>query len=272
VLHPCKGKCYEGGGITAAELGAEAAKKQPIAGTCDVRLRDRLEASIARAHGPSAGRAPTAWDHRSTPAFHDVVSSALALTADDEAQLARDGFAVPARLAYDDFASAYYDVHRAQLPLYVSADSILHAIYASHDHLLAELEREQLNIRLDDALGRMHCALAVAAKDYPRDVAIDLDLYLTVARALLGNQYDELPAILGTGPRAAAIVQLVRDGGALTEITLFGRHRAFDPSAYVPRGHYTGDERLEAYFRAAMWLSRLELNLVSRDTRSSSPV
>src|SRR5581483_1556207 len=46
-----------------------------------------------------------------------------------------------------------------------------------------------------------------------------------------------------------------------------GRERHIDFSAYTPRGHYTGD--LAPFFRAAMWTSRVEFNLVSRSSRSS---
>jgi hypothetical protein len=257
-------------GATAEQLNEEAAKKTPIAGTCDLRLRDRVEASILSAKPTQALAATPAWDHKGTVQFWDRVGDAVALTDIEQRQLARDGMVVPARLQYADYSSAYYDIHRGQLPIFVTADSILHAIYASHDHLLASLERELLVDKLDAALGRMHCMLAAAAKDYPPDVAEDLDLYLTVARSLLARS--EVPAELGakTEARARRIVTEIEIGDALTTVELFGRQRAFDASQYKPRGHYT-DEELQPYFRAAMWLSRLEFNLMSRDTRSSQP-
>jgi hypothetical protein len=256
-------------GATAEQLNEEAAKKAPIAGTCDLRLRDRVEASILSAKPTQALASTPAWDHKGTVQFWDRVGDAVALTDTEQRQLARDGMVVPARLQYADYSSAYYDIHRGQLPIFVTADSILHAIYASHDHLMASLERDLLVDKLDAALGRMHCMLAASAKDYPPEVAEDLDLYLTVARSLLARS--EVPAELGakTAARARRIVTEIEVGDALTTLDLFGRRRAFDASQYKPRGHYTGE--LESYFHAAMWLSRLEFNLVSRDTRSSQP-
>ena len=56
-----------------------------------------------------------------------------ALSAVEQAQLTRDGMVVPQRLAYEDYTTAYYFIHRAQLPVFVSVDSIFHAIYKSHD-------------------------------------------------------------------------------------------------------------------------------------------
>jgi hypothetical protein len=155
--------------------------------------------------------------------------------------------------------------------VFVTVDSILDAIYISHDQLFARLENELLAKRLDAALGAMHCALAAAAADYPPDTARDLDLYLTVARTLLAST--PVPAELGEATTALAepILDVIQRAGPLTTVELFGRTRSFDASQYTPRGHYAGDDLLERYFRAAMWLSRAELNLVSRDSRSSQP-
>ena len=57
----------------------------------------------------------------------------------------------------------------------------------------------------------------------------------------------------------------------LATVTLFGRPRLIDFTQYGPRGHYASDEPMQRYFRAAMWASRLEFNLVSRSSRSSAP-
>ena len=54
-------------------------------------------------------------------------------------------------------------------------------------------------------------------------------------------------------------------------MTLFGRPRLIDFTQYEPRGHYASQEFMQRYFRAAMWASRLEFNLVSRSSRSSDP-
>jgi hypothetical protein len=255
----------DGGGMTAEDLNAQVSKATPITGQCDARLRDRVAGSILGARPAGAKPASGAWDHKSKVDYYDRVLGALAISDDEQRQLVRDGMVVPARLAYDNYSSAYYDVHRAQLPIFVSADSILHAIYASHDQLLAGLERAVLVQKLDDALTRMERGLRTARKDYPKEVAEDLDLYVTVARKLL-TESSEIK-----NDRADEIISEIRYPTGITELDLFGRKRAFDASAYTPRGHYAGDYTLEPYFRAAMWLSRMEFNLVSRDTRSSTP-
>src|SRR5262249_54090190 len=75
----------------------------------------------------------------------------------------------------------------------------------------------------------------------------------------------------GVDKQASELVAKAIAAGAMGKVSLFGRDRLVDFSQYLPRGHYTKSESLQAFFRAAMWASRLELNLVSRSSRSSAP-
>lgn len=253
----------------------------PDKGVCDVRKRHDLEGKLAglAASAPATAGAARAWDRKTKPAYRELVGSALAITAAEEAQLARDGFVVPERLAYDDYTAAYYDIHRGQLPVYVSADSIMHAVYMSHDYLLQRIELSQLAPKLDRVLAAMHCALSAHADRWPTQVARDVDVYLTVARQLLAPPSDpDDGSVMITGelgPETDAIAKPIVDAilaaGPKTTVVLFGRERALDPSAFTPRGHYADGGQLEQYFRGAMWVSRIEMNLVSRDNRSSHP-
>src|SRR6185503_18727276 len=70
---------------------------------------------------------------------------------------------------------------------------------------------------------------------------------------------------------AAELTAKVRAAAGPDRVELFGRARLIDFTQYKPRGHYTGSDELSRYFVAAMWASRLELNLVSRSSRSSAP-
>jgi hypothetical protein len=265
-------------GATLDDKLATLNKTRAKGGTCDTRHRGRLATDILTLRRPvPAASSPRGWDRKTPPAHRDLVRNALALTPAEEAQLARDGFVVPERLAYGTYTTAYYDIHRGQLPVYVSVDSILHAIYISHDQLFGAVESQAMVDTLDDALGALHCGLASAAKHYPKEVAADLDIYLTVARTLLAGQH--VPSELGPegGLAAAKLVAMIQNADGPHAVELFGRTRVIDASQYTPRGHYAEDSEfgaaygLDKYFRSAMWLSRLEFNLVSRDTRSSQP-
>lgn len=258
-------------GATLDQKLAALNKTRKRGGVCDTHRRTAVAADLLKLRRPAPLVSRRAgWDHTTPPAYRDLVRAALGLTPAEEAQLARDGFVVPERLAYGTYTTAYYDVHRAQLPVFVTTDSILHAVYIAHDALFGDIEAHAMVGRLDAALGAMHCGLAAAAKRYPPDVARDLDLYLTVARSLLAGQ--PVPSELGPegGLAAAPLLAQITDARGTEEIELFGRVRNFDASQFTPRGHYVA-LGLEQYFQAAMWLSRVELNLVSRDTRSSQP-
>ncbi|MDX2089974.1 MAG: DUF3160 domain-containing protein [Kofleriaceae bacterium] len=262
-------------GATLDDKLAELNRTRKQGGTCDTRHRGALAANILTLRRPvPAMSSPRGWNRTTPPAHRDLVRNALALTSAEESQLARDGFVVPERLAYGTYSTAYYDIHRGQLPVYVTVDSILHAIYISHDQLFGAVESQAMVDMLDDALGALHCGLATAATRYPKEVAADLDLYLTVARTLLAGQH--VPSELGpeAGLAAAKLVAMIQRENGQQLVELFGRTRAIDTSQYTPRGHYAEDTDLGGlanYFRSATWLSRLELNLVSRDTRSSLP-
>ena len=96
------------------------------------------------------------WDHKTPPARLALLERRFALTAAEREHLLRDGFVVPERLADTDYALALHEVFQSQLPLFISADAILHAIYASNDKLLARLEGTVLapRLKLDDLQGR----------------------------------------------------------------------------------------------------------------------
>jgi hypothetical protein len=256
----------------AADTGRRVSSKDPCAIADSNLARDEAEILKPKA---SAGTMPQRlWDHTSRPQFLDLVRRRFDLQPAEIGTLDRIGFVVPARLAMPSFAYAYHDIFQSQLPVYVTADSIFHAIFASHDAVVAALERSRLRPMLAQALDDMHCALKAAASAYPPEVARDLDLYLLVARRLIADA--------GQNPRSAfadpavereadELVAEARAASDLAQVTLFGRPRLVDFTQYGPRGHYASDEAMQRYFRAAMWTSRLEFSLVSRSSRSSAP-
>lgn len=239
---------------------------------CENVDENLTRASNAIVSGQRAGIASIphrAWDPSKPPKYMDIIDRRYALTSGEKAMLKKNGFVVPARLATRGYADALHDIYQSQLPIYISSDAILHAIYKGNDAVLAEAEKTLLP-RLEQALGKMHSDLEKAG--YPREVSDDLDLYLTVARTLLAGPGNETVLSNGATTTAKPFVARAELGtGGLVSTTLFGRARMIDWSQYTPRGHYAGDPDLERWFRAAMWLSRLEMNLVSRASRSSQP-
>ena len=239
--------------------------------TADTNLA-RVETAIlaSKGGGKPAGSQP--WDKKRTPERMALVTRRLALLPAEKENLEVYGFAVLGRHQFGSYAYAYHEIYQSQLPVFVSIDSILHAVYAGNDGLIADLEDQKLLPALGRVIDALACALPAAAADYPADTARDLDLYVAVARALLNGAP---PASMFGDPSVEAEAKkLVAAAVAAQEmqtVEMFGRKRVVDFTAYTPRGHYAQPEPRQRFFRAGMWLSRLEFNLVSRSSRSSQP-
>jgi len=257
--------------------GEEPRRPPPPRNACtvdDTNLR-RDEAAIladAQKRKPGKPLPHTPWNHKTPPARLAQITQRFELAAPELERLRQAGVVVPARLALPSYAYGYHEIFQSQLPVYITADSLFHAVFASHDATVEELEKSSIAPALTDALARMHCALPAAGADYPADTLRDLDLYLTVAR----NLASDVPVVSIVGDasvdrEAAALIAKIQASTGAEAITLFGRPRLIDFTQYTPRGHYTSSEELTRYFVTAMWTSRLELNLVSRSSRSSAP-
>ena len=252
---------------TVAGTAEDAADPQRACLVADSNIGRAAAAVLAQASVGRCAVAAKAWDHRSRPQYEARVEQRFHLTAAERLMLSQQGFVVPARFSFGTYSWAYHELYQSQLPLYVSADAIFHAIFASNDNLIAAIEKQRLRPLLGQVLDALACTLVDAAPGYPPEVARDLDLYLAVARSLLADA--PVPGVLGEPAELQSLVELAKKATGLGRVTIFGRERYIDFSAYTPRGHYTGE--LAPFFRAAMWLSRLEFNLVSRSSRSSHP-
>lgn len=187
-----------------------------------------------------------------------IQASALALNGVELDKLSDNGFVISTRHGFGTFVRGYAEIYSEHLPVYISADSILEALHSSYDELLLLTERSALIPKVAAILEHAHASLGDHAED---DAAADLDLYLAVARELLTGEAASPVA----GADAAAIADIVAKANAadgLAEITLFGEPRSEDMSQFVPRGHYADDEGLQRYFRAMMWLGRIDFRMI----------
>lgn len=296
--------------VGAGKRGAKAfeqaagscASKDPFCDTVDIPPKGGgacfvANTNVTRAEHESRGRAigpalaSTPWDPKKRPKFWEKVDGHLHFDARESELLRANGFVVLGREKHESYAAAYHDVFQQQLPLFVSVDSIFHAVFRSTETLLAEVEKSTLGPKLARSIDLMRATLAQSRSRglYDQNTLDDLDLYLVVAHRLLhrGAQTDVKAKNAEVEVLATSIVESAAgDGVGLVPVTMFGRERMIDFSQYTPRGHYAHDgwnEQFEygtkekeqigrpAYFRAMTWLSRLELNLVSRSCRSSQP-
>jgi hypothetical protein len=175
------------------------------------------------------------------------------LDAAELAVLAKQGLVISARPSSRSFALAYLDIYTKDLPVFVSADAILHAWHRAYDELLVEVERAMLKPALAIYLSRLRGGLGRASAS--TEVRAELDTYLTVAESLLA---DELltPRAGGSRSRVDQLFQAVKSSHG-RGLLIFGK-RATDLSQFKPRGHYEKHAELHPYFRAMMWLGQID--------------
>lgn len=191
-----------------------------------------------------------------------IQGSPLALDQDELAALGQNGLVISEKKRFPTFVYGYTSLYAQDLPLFVSADSILYAVHRSYDEILKSVEMASLMGELNEMLSSMQASLgAGGATALGAQARADADVYLAVAASLLD---DGLAAPVAGGD-ANLIKQLVDGAKAQTgtkEIVLFGVNRLIDFSQFKPRGHYTDAPELERYFRSMQWLGRIDFRLL----------
>jgi len=227
--------------------------------------RTENESRSARASGTRTD-AHTVAATSAAPRYLDRIASHLHLTETELAMLRANSFVALDRVEFESYATAFHDIFQEQLPIFVSTDSVLNSVFQANGEIIEKAEVD-LQLRLTRILDRLQRTLGNSVSRYGRETAEDLDVYLGVAHALATAS--TTGSVLGREePIAELLARVAGPTAGLERVALFGRDRMFDFSQLTPRGRYTHSP---AYFRAAMWLSRLEWNLSSRSCRSSSP-
>ena len=205
-------------------------------------------------------------------AFGQQVDAHFRLTDGEKQAALRNGFVVTERLTYASFGDALIDIYHADLPVYVSADSILHAIHASYDSILLAAEVSVLIPALMDLTRAMRADVRTLDARYADQPAMaqplrDLDVYVTVGRQMLWGGAQ--PVFPENDAVVSELVDFIANELPV-DYPLFGEtRRTIDFSQFTPRGHYAGADvwvppgsaSLEQYFRAMMWFGRTEVYL-----------
>jgi len=118
-----------------------------------------------------------------------IQASSLKLDDAGLAALGARGFAIGQQHLFPNFAYGYHSIYVEDLPVYVSADSILSAVHHSYDSILKSLELGLLSGELDALLSGMHQRLQGGAGDALDTATLkDADVFLSVARSLLAGR------------------------------------------------------------------------------------
>ncbi|MDF2695901.1 MAG: hypothetical protein K0S65_4284 [Labilithrix sp.] len=191
-----------------------------------------------------------------------IRASSFALPANEEATLAAKGFVTTDRKRFPSFVYGYQSIYTDDLPVYVSADSILYAVHESFDQILKAVEETALRPKLASLFDSMRAALhAGAGSNISAGARADVDLYLSVAASLLAGNF-QAPVAAGDAAAAKDLYTKATAAKGATSMPIFGVPREIDFSQFEPRGHYTESDPLKSYFRATMWLGRIDLRLL----------
>src|SRR5262245_41207931 len=100
----------------------------------------------------------------------------------------KNGFMVSERMGAGSFAEQFYRIYSRDLPVFITADALLHAWHRSYDAMLEELEETYLSKSLDEILAGMAELVPAAKKTYGDGILgeslTDADYSLPVARSL----------------------------------------------------------------------------------------
>jgi hypothetical protein len=244
-----------------------AARAQAIAALRADLAADRpADAAGFQSRWPTRYLSSLPYDPLQAQGFDRLAASQLGVSDAERQAIARDGFVISARRTFPTFFYGYKTIYADHLPLYVSFDSVMHAVHRSYDAALMSIETTFLLPTLRSLLSEMQLDLGSGAgSELPAEVRADIDEYLTVARRLLGDT-TAAPVAGGAATAVSALIAFAQAADGVHEVPLFGQPRDVDFSQFKPRGHYAGDSRLEAYFRAMIWLGRTDLRLLQYDT------
>lgn len=191
-----------------------------------------------------------------------IQNSDLGMTEAELAKFQSNGFVISTSKVFPHFSYGYASIYAQDLPLYISADSILYAMHTTYADILKSFEEwllvVEVGVLLDELLG------ALAASSLPSDLQHDLDVFLSVARSLLAEEISE-PLFADNAALIASLYDSCTAASGTGKVTLFGGERELDFSQFKPRGHYADSAKLRRYFRTMIWLGRTDLRLLEPD-------
>lgn len=228
----------------------------PVITLADMSARPML---LSAASSPEVNVTPSVEPYTIEPDLGNVTNLDrfyyLSTNEDMAARLARNGFLVESS-RNNEFFEVYEYNRYAQIPNFVTVDSLMHTYHLYFSYLLRNIERNYLSDSLTRLSGRMLEASAAQyeqLKDTEWEEAARRNVaFFTIGACLLDSNTMVRDYV-------ADSVQYELDCISSADSTLTSSITGEfeDYTQYIPRGYYEGDEQLEKYFRAMMWYGRM---------------
>jgi hypothetical protein len=220
---------------------------------------------FARFEEPAVQVLPATYHEPIAPDLGNVLVPFVLSEAQRE-RLAQDGFVVSPG-AEKEFFTVYELARYANVPVFVTSDSLLHTYHLLFDKVLRTAEVRYFIPLLED----LNAALLLRAKDEYEvlkgtaweDAARRTVAFVGVASKLLDPRV-EVPDY--AAELVEAELALIVEAAGIQPSPLFpGLEFGEDYTQYIPRGHYTRTDGLQAYLRSMMWYGRMTFRLSTAD-------
>jgi len=166
----------------------------------------------------------------------------------------------------------YSDCKKHNQPIFVTTDAVLHTCHIFFDYLLRIIEIEKLHdkaIELTDRMLDLSIRQYNEAKDSDVKEAARLNIgFFAIAKKQFNPEYEvgfnlrdivrkEMSNITShPGLKYRELLTYVKNPNIMNMPYAYE-----DYSQYIPRGHYTRNEKFERYFKALMWFGRIDFKL-----------
>ncbi|RLI54563.1 MAG: hypothetical protein DRO93_12560 [Candidatus Thorarchaeota archaeon] len=198
------------------------------------------------------------------PDLSNVINRDYFALTDEMMQAIADHYFVAVPTDFKMFYDIYEWNHENEIPSFVTSDAILHAYHVLFDLSLRGLEEEHF---ADGLYSLMLHMVEVSLRQYHeisdplwRECAKKNVAYFSVAARLLNSSWD-IPEVVA--PWVENVLLLIRSASGFS--SQWFMQQTLDWTQFIPRGHYTKSQRLEQYFKAVMWLSRVAFRLKPQD-------
>jgi hypothetical protein len=195
------------------------------------------------------------------------VHIAMPLSTDQLARLARDGVAASPGLQEKEFFTLYEKARYANVPIFITSDSLLHVYHLMFDKTLRTAEVEYFHPLLQ-SLNRALIDTADAQYQQLRGTPWEDAALRTVAFIAVGGRLadPDFPIPAYAADLAEAEIANVEAAASIQFSPIFpGLEYGEDYTQYIPRGHYTRSDVLKAYFKSMMWYGRMTFRLKTKN-------
>ena len=169
----------------------------------------------------------------------------------------------------EDIAKPYEYLRDKRIPMFVTADTLLHLYHVQFDETLKAIEEDEFYsdiLMLTDSLLEDALQLYDQLEGDLREAARRNVAYLSVAGQLIGSS-SPVPEIVSDEVAGELAKIDAHSGFAFSNIFVCRE----DYSQYVPRGHYTRSEVLKKYFKTLMWYGRMAFLLKGHENWGQHP-